>query len=37
MVVVDGVRYREDEAPASSEPKATTPKNKARSVKNKEG
>lgn len=34
MVVVDGVRYREEDAP-KTEAKATEPRNKSRSPKNK--
>lgn len=36
MVVVDGVRYREEDAP-KVETKATEPKNKSRTPKNKSG
>lgn len=39
MVVVDGVRYRPEDAPKKSESpaKAKTPANKARTASNKEG
>ena len=36
MVVVNGVRYREEDAPDSSGEKATTPKNKSRTTSTKE-